>query len=211
MSKRFRRVLLLIAVLLFFIALSPFLWRMTVRYYYAGAMYDVDSVRSEHVAIVYGAEVRGARLTTILRDRMDTAIALYHAGKVNKLLVSGDNSFADYNEPDAMRQYAITQGVAPDDVVADYAGRRTYDTCYRAYHVFQLESAILVTQAFHLPRAIFTCNMLGLDTVGVGSDPRIYRQADYYEGRETLATYRALWDVMRHQPAEIVGAAEPIE
>ncbi len=192
------------------IGASPFLWRTAVRRYYQSAIYDVNNVRAEQVAIVYGAAVRNGRLSTVLRDRMDTAIALYESGKASKLLVSGGVTSINRNEPDAMMEYAVNRGVAAEDIIMDYAGHRTYDTCYRAKHVFQVESAILVTQEFHLPRAIFTCNMLGVDTVGVNSDPRTYRAAEFYEVRETLATYRALWDVIRRRPASTVEPPQPI-
>ena len=114
------------------------------------------------VAIVFGAGYwPSGRLSDALADRMETAIALYQAGKVNKLLLTGDNRFADYNEPAAMADYALARGVPREDLVLDYAGRRTYDSCYRAQAIFGVEQALLVTQAFHLPRALFTCNRLG--------------------------------------------------
>ena len=103
---------------------------------------------------------------------MDTAAQLYFSGKVEKLLMSGDNRFVDYNEPEAMRQYARSLGVPEEAIVLDYAGRRTYDTCYRARDIFGVQSAILVTQNFHLPRALFTCNALGIRATGVESGSR---------------------------------------
>jgi SanA protein len=160
---------------------------------------------------VFGAAVYGnERLSPILRDRMDTAVSLYHDGKIEKILVSGDNSTDTYDEPSAMMEYAIAQGISPDDIQPDYGGRRTYDTCYRAREIFQLDSAILVTQEFHLPRAIFTCRRLGIDAVGVSADLRPYRAARFYEVRETLATAVALWDTVRQLPAPVLGDPIPI-
>src|SRR5215212_2568050 len=119
------------------------------------------------VAIVFGAQVRRNGMpSAVLRDRIETAVALYTEGKVEKLLMSGDNRFGNYNEPEAMRQYALSAGVPDEAIVLDYAGRRTYDTCYRAKAIFGVKKALLVTQGFHLPRAVFLCNMLGMDTVG---------------------------------------------
>ena len=80
--------------------------------------------------------------------------------RFKKYLMSGDNRFLDYNEPGAMCAYALSLGVPEDAIVLDYAGRRTYDTCYRAHAIFGIQQAVLVTQSFHLPRALFTCNML---------------------------------------------------
>ena len=102
----------------------------------------------------------------MLAHRMDTAIELYRGGVVRKLLVSGDNRFADYNEPGRMYDYAVARGVPPADVVRDFVGRRTYDTCYRAGAIFGVTASVLVTQRFHLPRALFTCRNLGVDAIG---------------------------------------------
>jgi SanA protein len=212
MSQRIKRGCLIIFLLLIAIAAFPFLWRVAVRAYYGRHIYQVDNAPVERVAIVFGAEVLGGgRLSDVLRDRMDTAISLYEAGRVQKLLVSGDNQFVEYDEPSAMMAYAIEQGVPPEDVQPDYAGRRTYDTCYRARHIFQVESAILVTQDFHLPRAIFTCRQLGIESVGVSADLQPYLGARWYEVRETGATLAALWDVLRRQPAPVLGDPIPIE
>lgn len=195
----------------FILLTSPWLWRSGVKWYYDRHIYETAATPARPVAIVYGAQVRGSgNLSVVLRDRMDTAIELYHSGQVSKLLVSGDNRSLDYNEPDAMRNYAIAQGVPADDVQADYAGLRTYDTCYRAKHIFGVESAVLVTQKFHLPRAIFTCRQLGVEAVGAMADKRPYRGADWYEFRETAATAVALWDVIRRNPATILGDPIPL-
>jgi SanA protein len=212
MTRRMKRGCLIIFLFLVAIAAFPFVWRVAVKAYYGRHIYQVDEAPAERVAIVFGAEVRGGgRLSDVLRDRMDTAIRLYETGRVQKLLVSGDNQFVDYDEPSAMMAYAIAQGVAPEDVQPDYAGRRTYDTCYRAGHIFQVESAILVTQEFHLPRAIFTCRQLGIESVGVSADAQPYLGARWYEVRETGATLAALWDVIRQQPAPVMGDPIPIE
>ena len=93
--------------------------------------------------------------------------------------MSGDNRFIDYNEPGAMQAFALELGIPEEDIVLDYAGRRTYDTCYRAGEIFQLETAILVTQEFHLPRALYICNVLDIKAVGVSADVRTYRDSDY--------------------------------
>ena len=193
------------------IGLSPFIWRKGVQWSYGRSIYTTDTTPADQVAIVFGAAIYGNdRLSPILRDRMDTAVQLYLDGSVQTILVSGDNRFEDYDEPGAMMAYAIEQGVSPDDIQPDYAGRRTYDTCYRAREIFQVESAILVTQQFHLPRALFTCQQLGLEAVGVEADLRPYRDAGWYEFRETAATAVALWDTIRQLPAPVLGDPIPI-
>ncbi len=198
-------------IIIILIGLTPFFLRQSLKWVYASSMHSVESAPQKQVAIVFGAAVYGnGRLSAILLDRMDTAIALYHNGKVDKLLVSGDNRFENYNEPGAMMAYAISQGVSETDVQPDFGGRRTYDTCYRARDVFQTESVILVTQAFHLPRAIFTCRGLGIAAEGVVADQQPYRGARFYELRETAASLNALWDIIRHQPPPVLGDPIPL-
>lgn len=210
--KRWQKGCLGILLFLFVLALTPLLWRNLVKVYYSGRIYSVETTPARPVAIVFGAAVYGnGRLSIILRDRMDTAIDLYLAGRVNKIIVSGDNSSQYYNEPGAMMAYAVERGVAAEDIQPDYAGLRTYDTCYRARDIFGIEEAILVTQAFHLPRALLTCRGLGLDAVGVAADRRPLRYGRWYEIRETAATLVATWDVIRRQPSTITGDPIPIE
>ncbi len=148
----------------------------------------------------------------MLVDRVTTAANLYFAGKVEKLLFSGDNRFVNYNEPEAMRQLALSLGVPSDAIVRDYAGRRTYDTCYRAKAIFRVEEAILVTQAFHMPRALYLCNHLGVKSTGVTSDLQTFRKSTvlYWEMRELLATAAALWDIHIAHPVPVLGNQEPI-
>ncbi len=167
---------------------------------------DIASAPHAPVAVVFGAGIaQSGQLSPMLRDRMDTAIALYRAGVVRKLLVSGDNRFVDYDEPGRMYDYALARGVPARDVVRDYAGRRTYDTCYRAKAIFGVEQAILVSQRFHLARAIFTCRALGVDSVGFAADIRIYGSNSYYRLREGLASVAAWWDVKVLRPLPVMG------
>jgi len=175
--------------------------------------FSVEEAPVRWVAIVFGAEVKkDGTPSAVLRDRIETAVALYKNGKVEKLLVSGDNRFVDYNEPEAMRQYAVSLGVPDEAIVLDYAGRRTYDTCYRAKEIFQVDSAILVTQGFHLPRSLFLCNSFGMEAVGVNADNYYYlkRLRLVWYIRETLATTQAVWDVYVRHPMPVLGEPEPI-
>ena len=188
------------ALLMGIVIVSPFAWQRWVDWRYASAIYTVSTAPTARVALV-------------LRDRVDTAVALYKAGKVDKLLVSGDNSSSDYDEPGAMRAHAIERGVAPADIQPDYGGRRTYDSCYRAKAIFQVDEALIVTQAFHLPRALFLCENLGLRVSGVSADQRTYdpRSIAWSETREVPALVAALLDVMRRAPPPVMGEPIPIE
>jgi len=181
--------------------------------YAAPRTFSVEKSPTAPVAIVFGAGLsRDGSPSPVLRDRVATAAQLYFDGKVSKLLMSGDNRFINYNEPGAMREYAIRLGVPEEAIVLDYAGRRTYDTCYRARHIFGVEQAILVTQAFHLPRALFTCNMLGLPAIGVIADQRVYHPISYryWRLREIPATLMAFIDVFVRHPLPVLGDPEPI-
>jgi SanA protein len=198
-------------LILIAVAVFPFAWRTAVSVYYGRHIFTRAEAPTEQVAIVYGAAIYGnSRLSTVLRDRMATAIELYQNGQVQKILVSGDNREVSYNEPGAMMAYAVERGIPPEDIQPDYAGLRTYDTCYRAKHIFQVESAVLITQDFHLPRALFTCNALGIEVIGVAADRHTYRAARWFETRETAATLVALWDVIRRDTPAYLGDPIPI-
>ncbi len=172
----------------------------------------VDDAPPRPVAVVFGAAVYpGGRPSPVLEDRVRTAVALYHAGKVRKILMSGDNRTVHYNEPAAMMALARALGVPEDALAPDYAGRRTYDTCWRARHIFGLREVILVTQRFHLPRAIYLCRALGLDPIGVPADRRTYRGAWWFGGaREFIARLRAWWDVHLWAPPVVGGEPIPL-
>lgn len=175
--------------------------------------YSQEDVPSKRVAIVFGAQVRrDGTPSAVLRDRVQTAVALYQSGKVEKLLMSGDNRFEDYNEPESMRQYAMTLGMPDADIVLDYAGRRTYDTCYRAKEIFGVDSAILVTQGFHMPRSLFLCDAFGIDAVGVESENFYYlkRSRLIWNTRELFATVQSVLDVYLLHPLPVLGEREPI-
>lgn len=187
--------------------------RLITALYSANRIFHIDQAPQRRVAIVFGAGLwRDGSPTPVLRDRVATAASLYFSGKVEKILMSGDNSTAYYNEPAAMQSYAIDLGVPEDAIVLDYAGRRTYDTCYRARAIFGLQQAVLITQQFHLPRAIYLCNALGIDAVGVPADLREYRKRSlfFWNLRETPATLVALWEAHIARPQPVLGTPEPI-
>jgi SanA protein len=212
-KKIFKWIWRLILTFGLFGLLALFLPRLMTGLYASARIFDVSTVPADRVAIVFGAGLRyDGTPTAILRDRVETAAKLYFDGKAEKLLMSGDNRVVDYNEPEAMRQYALSLGVPNEAIVLDYAGRRTYDTCYRAKAIFGVRSAILVTQDFHLPRALFTCNYLGIEAVGVNSNNFYYRKLSRFiwNTRELLATFGAFMDVYVSKPLPVLGNPEPI-
>lgn len=210
-------MLSLILKLTFFLALGGVavlaLSRLATGLYAWPRTFSVDDAPSRRAAVVFGAGLRyDGTPTAVLRDRVRTGADLYFSGKVEKLLMSGDNTTEYYNEPAAMRDYAISLGIPAEDIVLDYAGRRTYDTCYRARAIFGLNEVILITQPFHLPRAIYTCNLLGADAVGVPAENYNYRRMSlvFWTLRELGATVTALVDVHLTRPLPILGQPEPI-
>jgi SanA protein len=185
---------------------------LLLRRRYATRIYEaVGRVPSQPVAIVFGAGVyESGRLSAVLADRVWTAVTLYKVGRVQKLLMTGDNRFVNYNEPQRMKEYAMGLGVPESDIVLDYAGRRTYDSCYRAVHIFEVPSAILVTQRFHLPRALLIAEGLGLEAVGFVADRRPYLGTDWYVMREIPATLVAWVQANVTRPKPILGKKLPI-
>jgi SanA protein len=187
--------------------------RLITGIYAINRSYQTNDAPIKRVAIVFGAGLRrDGTPTAILRERVETAANLYSIGKVEKILMSGDNRFENYNEPEAMRQYALSLGVPSQVVTLDYAGRRTYDTCYRAKAIFGVESALLVTQKFHLPRALFICNALGLEAAGVEANRFHYRNRSLliWNIREHFATVGAFLDVYVYSPLPVLGEPEPL-
>lgn len=205
------RTLLVLSAL---VAFGLFMPRFIMGLFAGGRTFTAEDVPATRIAIVFGAGLlRDGSAGPVLSDRMLTAVSLYKAGKVEKILVSGDNRFLEYNEPEAGRQYALEHGVPDEDIVLDYAGRRTYDTCYRAKHIFGVDEAILITQGFHMPRALTLCNWFGIQSVGVEADNRYFlkRARLWWNFRETFAVFQAAWDLMITKPLPVMGEPEPIK
>jgi SanA protein len=173
---------------------------------------EVDDVLPTDVAIVFGAGVRPDKSPSpMLRDRLITAVELYNAGKIETILVSGDNSEEHYNEPKAMQVFLMDNGVPESAIVMDFAGRRTYDTCYRAKEIFEVDNALLITQGYHLPRALYLCNTFGVASAGISATRQAYAGDIDYKIREILALYNSVLDVSLLHPEPILGEKEPIE
>lgn len=137
--------------------------------------------------IVLGAGIWGDKPSPMLQDRLDEAIKLYEEGIAPKLIMSGDNGREGYDEVNVMKDYAINKGIPSEDIFMDHAGFSTYESIYRAKEVFKVEKAIIVTQKYHLYRALHIGNKLGINVTGVGADPRKYSGQIFRELREILA------------------------
>ncbi|MFI2640019.1 vancomycin high temperature exclusion protein [Streptomyces sp. NPDC018610] len=167
-----------------------------------------DAPRTD-VAVVFGAGLwKGGTPTPYLAHRLDAAVKLYRAGRIEVVLVTGDNSREDYDEPDAMRAYLTEHGVPGDRVVTDYAGFDTWDSCVRAKKVFGVDRAVLISQGFHIRRAVALCEAAGIDSYGVGVDA-VHDATWYYGGtREVFAAGKAVLDVVFHPDPTFLGPKE---
>lgn len=199
-------IIITIFILLIFLRISLYLYASRITY-------QKENAPNFRTAIVFGAGLRSdGSPTSILKDRVKTAVDLYKTGKVEKILLTGDNRFVNYNEPAAMAAYAHDLGVPQTDLVLDYAGQSTYDSCYRAKSIFKLDQAILVTQSFHLPRALYICNEMGIKSIGVTADQQKYWTFSfmYWQIRELPASLVAILDVWILKPIPILGDSDPI-
>lgn len=155
-----------------------------------GGVKDLDC------ALVLGAGVKDdGSPSDVLRDRLDVALSLYRAGRVDRILVSGDHRARSYDEPNAMRRYLEANGVPPEAIFMDHAGFDTYSSVWRAKHVFRAERVIVVTQDFHLPRALYVARSLGMAAEGASADRRVYRSIAWLHVRETVSRTKAVLDV----------------
>jgi SanA protein len=177
--------------------------RLLLGWRYGQHIFPANSAPSAPAAIVFGAGLtRDGRPTTVLADRVRTAVELYHQGKVETILMSGSARSTGYSEPEAMWRLAISLGVPMEALKLDPGGTRTYATCLRAKELFGIDRALLISQAFHLPRALATCQGLGLQADGVAADLRTYRTPalSYWRIREVPATWVALWEAYITKP-----------
>ncbi|MFF7328881.1 vancomycin high temperature exclusion protein [Streptomyces sp. NPDC090306] len=201
-----RRRLVRVAVLVCVLVLLPATW---LRLSTGDRLRTVADVPHTGVAVVFGAGLeQDGRPSRYLAGRLDAAARLYRAGRVDVVLVTGDNSRDDYDEPDAMRAYLTGHGVPAGRIVRDYAGFDTWDSCVRAKKIFGVDRAVLVSQGFHIRRAVALCRAAGLDVYGVGVD-QDHDATWYYGGaREVLAAGKAALDVLFHPDPHFLGPKE---
>lgn len=175
---------------------------------------NVSLVPHCRVAMILGAKVYpNGSLSPLLRDRVNKGIELYKAGRVEKLLMTGDNRVEHYNEPDRMAEFAIARGVDPADIGRDYAGRRTYDSIYRAKHIFDLDEVIIVSQRSHAERAVFICDKLGIKAYGLSADVAMNMNSSGGTRmllREFPASVLVISDVYLLRPHPVMGKKEQI-
>jgi vancomycin permeability regulator SanA len=184
---------------------------MWVRSSADGHIFTEATVPEAPVALVLGAQVHAdGNPSAFLAARLDIARRLLETGKVRAILVSGDHMHWEYDEPGAMLKWLVDRGVPGGKVVLDYAGFDTYDSCARADRIFGVKQAIVVTQTYHLPRAVTVCRRLGIDATGVGDDSvKIYRDPWRASStREHGACVKAVYDVVSGRDPVHLGRHE---
>ncbi len=205
-SKWFKRIFILgVASFIFLIGINFYIIKSTQDQIY----FNQDNLPEYQTALLLGAKVYDdGTLSFIMQDRADTAIEIYNLGKVEKILVSGDHGTTGYDEVNTVKNYLVKKGIPEKDIFTDHAGFDTYDSVYRAKNIFEVRSMIIVTQEFHLPRAIYIANSLGVESVGIVADKRRSFLINYL--RENVARIKAFLNVVFGAESEFLGERIPI-
>jgi len=208
-----RRILVVFAILLVFLCSLPFAVSNFVRASVRDRILTADEAGDLNVdcILVLGARVReNGSPSGILEDRLITGIAAYESGASDRLLMSGDHGSADYDEVDAMKTYAVEQGIPSENVFMDHAGFSTYESLYRARDIFRVESVLIVTQEYHLYRALYIAERLGLTAYGLAADIRTYPGMPRFVAREILARNKDFFYTLFMPKPTFLGDVIPI-
>ena len=170
----------------------------------ANKLEDVDCI------LVLGAGIWGDKPSPMLEDRLLQGISLYENGTSNKIVMSGDHSKKEYDEVNVMKQFAIDRDVSSEDIFMDHAGFSTYESMYRVKEVFQAKRIVIVTQKYHMYRALYIANQLGLEAYGVNSDPRAYGGQFFREIREIFARDKDLVQCIIKPKPTFLGETIPV-
>lgn len=172
---------------------------------------NISKLPQSNTIIVLGASVHSdGKLSPILRDRVDTALDIFRSGRAKQFLLSGDNRRNDYDEVSAMKNYLMERDVPENLIFTDPAGLDTYDSMYRSNNIYKIPNAIVVTQKFHLPRALFIAESLGLNYIGFPATERYYETENNLIRREKLANIKAIWELIIKQEPKTMGKEIPV-
>ena len=188
MNKTLKRILISLLTMLIIGLIIIFGINLYVKSSTKQSIMSINDLNKDYDAIlVLGAGLRNGKPSPVLKDRLDTAYEVYENGASNKIIVSGDHGTKTYDEVNVMKDYLTNKGVPSEDIFMDHAGFSTYDSVYRAKEIFKAQKIIIVTQKYHLHRALYVAEELGIEAYGVASDPREYRGQVLRELREVLA------------------------
>lgn len=207
-----QKILLFLGIIFVFL-LAFYLINVSILRTSQPFLYDsVEDVPLAEAAIILGAKVfPDGRMSDMLTDRTLTALELYESGKVQKILASGDHGQTEYDEVNAIKNFLLDKGVKPEDLFMDHAGFDTYDSLYRARDIFGIRSAVVVTQTFHLPRAVYIGRSLDIDVYGMKADRQPYLFAKRNAIREKLASIKAFLNILFHSKPTFLGEPIPIQ
>lgn len=177
-------------------------------------IFTADTFKKDEKAdciLILGAGVKDGRPKPMLRDRLLTGIELYKSGAAKKIIMSGDHGRADYDEVNVMRAFALEQGVSAEDIFLDHAGFSTYDSVYRAKNIFGAENIIIVSQKYHLYRALYIAKKLDVKAAGVSADLNTYGGQLKRDIREIIARDKDFFKCIVKPEAEIMGDKIPLD
>ena len=201
-TYKFRTTIFNILLFLFFNGLALLLYTNVSILQYETGIVAIEHAPTTTYALIFGGGMQEDGSQSIMQmDRVATGVSLYDAKKVSTLVMTGDDGGNNFDEVHAMEDQAIQYGVVASDVSLDPHGYRTYESCYRAKHVYGIDQAIVVSQSFHLPRIMYICSSMGIEVVGVAADNREYED-DFFvtTPREILARLKAWWQVEITKP-----------
>ncbi|WP_316636378.1 ElyC/SanA/YdcF family protein [uncultured Flavobacterium sp.] len=193
-----------------FLAIIGLIAVVSVNYYVKSTTkkdiyYSLKRFPKNDVGIIFGAGINGNQPSKYLKDRLDAGILLYKSKRINKILLSGDNGRDEHDEITVMKNYCFNHGVDTTKIFVDYAGFDTYSTMYRAKHIFKIKKATLITQEYHLNRAIYIGQKLGIKSVGYSANHGEYLGYKYVCFREYSSRFKSFLDVLRNREPRFVG------
>lgn len=213
LTKRKKRVLLVICGVTFITVASPFIINVYVKYSVKSRLITVEEaaeLKADCILVLGCGLNQDGTPSPMLGDRLQVGTRLYEEGASARLLMSGDHGREDYDEVNAMKTYAVDRGIPSENIFMDHAGFSTYESIYRARDVFKAKKIILVSQKYHLYRGLYIARALGLDAYGVAADMQSYAGQKYYETREVVARVKDfLTSIFKPRPT-FLGEAIPV-
>jgi len=208
--KKIFKILIVIAIISIILVLS-------INFYVVGIAKnkmikdnDYSLLKDVDCILILGAGIWGDKPSPMLQDRLDEGIKLYNEGIVPKIIMSGDHGREGYDEVNIMKEYAIEQGVPSEDIFMDHAGFSTYESIYRAKEIFDADNIVIVTQEYHLYRALYIADKLNINAYGVNSDPRKYSGQTFRELREILARNKDFVNCILKPEPTYLGESIPV-
>lgn len=208
--KKIFKILIVIAIISIILVLS-------INFYVIGIAKnkmikdnDYSSLKNVDCILILGAGIWGDKPSPMLQDRLDEGIKLYKEGIASKIIMSGDHGREEYDEVNIMKEYAIEQGVPSEDIFMDHAGFSTYESIYRAKEIFDADNIVIVTQEYHLYRALYIADKLDINAYGINSDPRQYSGQLFREIREILARNKDFINCIIKPKPTYLGESIPV-